>query len=67
MLTKGRETTNLHAAQDLKSLTNKFEQLKMKNENLEKDLRAEFAIQIQQSSNTRDDVQEEHRDEIDRL
>ena len=53
MLTKGRETTNLHAAQDLKSLTIKFEQLKMKNENLEKELRAEF--------------QEEHRDEIDRL
>ena len=46
MLTRGRETTNLHAAIDLKALTVKYDQLKTKNENLEKELRAEFATQI---------------------
>ena len=58
MLTRGRETTNLHAAIDLKALTVKYEQLKATNENLEKELRAEFATQ---------GAQGEHRDEIDRL
>ena len=58
MLTRGRETTSLHAAIDLKALTVKYEQLKTTNENLEKELRAEFATQ---------GAQGEHRDEISRL
>ena len=59
MLIKGRETTNLHAAIDLKALTVEYEQLKTKNENLEKELR-------DYNSNTRD-AQGDNRDEIDRL
>ena len=46
MLTRGWETTYLHVAIDLKALTVKYDQLKTKNENLEKELRAEFAAQI---------------------